>query len=208
MINILSIFICLAIAQTTKAQSALQERQKLEPKDFVFDRFKAPLTVGSGGQGNFMTLDTFPALKNMGVSASTFDILPCGIILPHVHPRGNEIFYVLRGGFLTGFLEENGGRYIENNITVGQAVLFPQGLIHYVQNLGCQNATFLAMYSHEDAGGLTISTRMFDITNQQALTSTFNQPESVINQIRASVRPTPASGVGECRRRCGLGPAL
>ena len=212
--NSLKIFkfsICLLLIQayfipTIKSQSALQERQKLKPKDFVFDRFNATPTVGSGGQGNFMTVETFPALKGMGVSASTFDILPCGIILPHIHPRGNEIFYSMKGGFLTGFLEENGGRYIENNITAGQATVFPQGLVHFVQNLGCQNATFLAMYSDEDAGGLTISTRMFDITNQQALTSTFNQPESVINSIRSSVRPTPAAGVGECRYRCGLSP--
>ena len=192
------------IIDSLMAQSALQERQKLKPRDFVFDRFNATPTVGPGGLGNFMTLEQFPALKGMGVSASTFEMRPCGIILPHVHPRGNEIFYVLMGGFLTGFLEENGGRYIENNITTGQAVLFPQGLVHFVQNLNCQNSTFLAMYSNEDAGGLTISTRVFDITNQQALTSTFNQPESVINQIRSSVRPTPAAGVGECRQRCGL----
>ncbi len=207
--NVLELFISLFVLQayfiyTTKAQSALQERQKLKPKDFVYDRLNKTPTLGEGGQGYFMTLDTFPALKGMGVSASTFDMLPCGIILPHIHPRGNEIFYSLKGGFLTGFLEENGGRYIENNITVGQAVVFPQGLVHFVQNLGCQNATFLAMYSDEDAGGLTISTRLFDITNQQVLTSTFNQAESVINSIRSTIRSTPAAGVGECRKRCGL----
>ena len=104
---------------------------------------------------------------------------------------------------MVGILEENGGRYIENNVTTGQVVVVPQGLVHFVQNIGCENATFLATFGKEDPGVFVISTNIFRI-NQQALTSTFNQPESIINSIRSSVNPSPAPGVGECRERCGL----
>lgn len=102
-----------------------------------------------------------------------------------------------------GIIEENGGRYLENNVTAGGAIVVPQGLVHFVQNIACVNSTFLASFGHEDPGVLTISTNLFRM-NQQALTSSFNQPDSIIDSIRSSVRPSPAPGVGECRRRCGL----
>ena len=140
------------------------------------------------------------------MSSGVFELLPCAIGPPHVHPRSSELFHVLEGAFLTGFLEENGGRYIENNVTKGQMVVFPQGLVHFVQNLGCTNATFLSAFGNEDPGTLTIiSANLFRI-NQQALMSTFNQSESVINSIRMGMPIPPAAGLGECRKRCGLLP--
>ena len=187
------------------AQSALQERQKLKPEEFKFNPNNFRPTQGPGGSGLFVTIDNFPALKNTGVSSGTFELLPCAIGPPHIHPRSSELFHVLEGSFLTGFLEENGGRYIESNLTKGQMTVFPQGLVHYVQNLDCVNATFLSSFGSEDPGTLTISTNLFRI-NQQALTSTFNQPDDVIDSIRQTIPNPPAAGVGECRRRCGLPP--
>jgi len=80
----------------------------------------------------------------------------------------------------------------------------PMGLLHYLQNFECTNATFLATFSSEDPGTLTVAPRLFDIKNNQVLTSTFNQSESVIKSMKESVRPSPSAGVGECRRRCRL----
>jgi oxalate decarboxylase/phosphoglucose isomerase-like protein (cupin superfamily) len=199
---ILAVFFSNAWAQ----RSALLERQKFKAEDFVFNYNSAIPTVTEGGSGKALNVDNRPILQGLGVSSAMFDILPCGIVTPHIHPRGTELYHLLKGSLLVGILEENGGRYIENNVTMGQVAIVPMGLLHYVQNLGCTNTTFLATFSSEDPGTLTVAPRMFTITNTQVLTSTFNQSESVIESLRASVRPAPSAGVGECRRRCGLPP--
>ena len=203
------LYTCLLVGHglfwVASAQSALQERQKFKAEEFKLDIQTQKPTIGAGGSGVFVTIENFPALKGMSVSSGIFEILPCAIGPPHIHPRSSELFHVLKGSFLTGFLEENGGRYIENNVTTGQITVFPQGLVHFVQNLDCINATFLSVFGSEDPGTLTVSTRLFNI-NQQALTSTFNQPEIVIDLIKVNIPNPPAPGVGECRKRCNLPP--
>jgi hypothetical protein len=78
-------------------------------------------------------------------------------------------------------------------------------LIHFEQNLGCEEAVFLSAFSHEDPGVLTISNRLFDRDMPiQALTSTFNQNNDVINALRSNLGVNPAKGRGECLRRCGI----
>jgi hypothetical protein len=37
----------------------------------------------------------FPALENMGISCTLFELAPCGINLPHIHPRASELIYVI-----------------------------------------------------------------------------------------------------------------
>lgn len=39
-----------------------------------------------------------------------------------------------------------------NNVTTGQVSIFPQGYIHFQQNLGCKPAKFIAALSSEDPG--------------------------------------------------------
>ena len=204
--NIFAVTFVLIFSSAWAQKSALQERQKFKAEDFVFDYNSAILTVTDGGSGKALNVDNRPILHGLGVSSAMFDIFPCGIVAPHIHPRGSELYHILKGSMLVGILEENGGRYIENNVTMGQVAIVPMGLLHYLQNFECTNATFLATFSSEDPGTLTVAPRLFDITNNQVLTSTFNQTESVIESMRASVRPSPSGGVGECRRRCGLPP--
>ena len=123
--------------------------------------------------------------------------------MPHIHPRATELFFVVEGQFQTGFVEENGGRLILNNVSKGQLTFFPEGLIHFEQNLGCSNATFYSAFNSEDPGVLTLPNRLFEIP-LQALTSSFNNTDTIINQLKSKLVSNPASGVGECRKRCGL----
>ena len=137
------------------------------------------------------------------MSSVIFTFEPCTINPPHIHPRATELLHVLQGSFTTSFLEENTGRVIQNELKKGQVTIFPQGLVHYEQNLGYKRAVFLSAFSSEDPGVLTLSTRLFDF-NQQSLTSTFNQTDALINLLRSSVRSNPAVGRGECLSRCVL----
>jgi oxalate decarboxylase/phosphoglucose isomerase-like protein (cupin superfamily) len=126
-------------------ESALKRRQQFNAKDFVYNLFGSqPNVVGQGGTGRRADINDLPSLQGLGVSSVFFKIDPCAINLPHVHPRGTELFHVISGQFQTGFLEENSGRMILNNLTQGMVTIFPQGLIHFEQNLGCTPASFLS----------------------------------------------------------------
>lgn len=62
---------------------------------------------------------------------------PCGINTPHTHPRATEFNFAVNGTFRVGTLQENGARFVYNELKPGQASVFPQGAIHFEQNLGC-----------------------------------------------------------------------
>ena len=199
--------ICCGLICVVELQTAQSIRSKFNATDFKFNLAGSkPNVIGKGGTGRRASVSEMPSLQNVGISSVLFHIDPCGINLPHIHPRATELFYVVEGQFQTGFLEENDGRIILNNLKQGETTFFPQGLIHFEQNLGCTQATFLSAFNHEDPGVLTLPNRLFDIP-MQALTSSFNTTdEASLNQIKSNLVKNPAIGIGECRARCRLPP--
>ena len=75
---------------------------------------------------------TGPQQLHVAVQAR-FELAPCALVAPHVHPRGTELLFVYEGAVTLGWSEENGGRVLENNITAGSSGFVPQGLINWVQ---------------------------------------------------------------------------
>ncbi len=67
---------------------------------------------------------------------------PCGINLPHAHPRATEINFSVDVDFDVDFFQENGGPFILNVLHKNQVAGFPKGKIHFEQNLNCVPATF------------------------------------------------------------------
>lgn len=67
---------------------------------------------------------------------------PCGLNTPHTHPRATELNYVVNGTLRTGFLMENGARFVFNEAHAGTVSVFPQGAIHFEQNTGCGMSLF------------------------------------------------------------------
>jgi mannose-6-phosphate isomerase-like protein (cupin superfamily) len=67
---------------------------------------------------------------------------------PHVHPRAEEIYYVLRGAGRMAVGTE------EREVGPGDGILIPPGLRHTIQNVGPDPLVFLCCcappYSHED----------------------------------------------------------
>ena len=63
-------------------------------KDFVYDFNKANATRSGNNSINQLSVSQFPTLERMGVSYTLFELAPCGINLPHVHPRAAELLYV------------------------------------------------------------------------------------------------------------------
>ena len=145
-----------------------------------------------------------PVLAGEGVSITLFTIKPCGINEPHVHPRATEISYVIKGSRLrVGFVEENTGRTIINDLQAGQVTVFPQGLLHYQQNLGCEEAQFISALNSEDPGVLTIAQALFGLP-LEAVASALNMDEANVLAAKNSIPANPAMGRDECLKRCGI----
>ena len=78
------------------------------------------------------------------------------------------MLYTIKANQLrVAFVEENGGEgAVVNDLYQGDVAFFPQGLIHYQQNLGCKPVTFLAALNSEDPGVVTITTRFFELPSE------------------------------------------
>jgi oxalate decarboxylase/phosphoglucose isomerase-like protein (cupin superfamily) len=95
----------------------------------VFDfNNQAPATGAKGGSILLATVDNFPILEELGLSGAVSLVEPCGLNIPHLHPRANEFFTVIDGILDTGFVQENGfNTEIETQLGKYQATVFPMG---------------------------------------------------------------------------------
>eukprot|EP00121_Abeoforma_whisleri_P012111 Awhi_evm1s11179 len=67
----------------------------------------------------------------------------------------------------TVFAAENGGPVITNDITNDTSTFFPQGLIHYQQNMGCDTVAFISKLNSADPGVQTITSNFFALPIEQ-----------------------------------------
>jgi oxalate decarboxylase/phosphoglucose isomerase-like protein (cupin superfamily) len=188
------------------ARTAMGARQEFEAKDFVFDLLGSiPLAITEGGgTAQVLTVAQLPSLANTGLSMVLVNLEPCAINPPHTHPRATELIYMISGKDLrTAFVEENGGRVIVNDIGMGETTFFPEGLIHYQQNLSCEPVMFLATLSSEDPGAVSVATQFFKLPEEAQL-ATLNQSANVVNALIAGLPTGPAPGRQECLSKCGL----
>ena len=106
---------------------------------YVFD-FLHPLSGesnGAGGHSVTASVGNFPALVGSGMAMTIGFLGPCGYNSPHVHPRATEFNFAVNGTLQTGFLSENGARFVFNEVPPGSATFFPKGVIHFEMNNGC-----------------------------------------------------------------------
>jgi oxalate decarboxylase/phosphoglucose isomerase-like protein (cupin superfamily) len=101
------------------------------------------------------------------------------------------------------FVEENGGRLIANELSTGQAALFPKGLIHYQYNMGCKPARLIAALSSEDFGTQTVTTNALKSMPDEGLAASMGISVKELTQIRSGFQANPAQAA-DCMKRCGL----
>jgi len=206
----LTLYAQAAPLQTGVWQTAVMKRAQFNDSiDFVFNLSTSVPEVGGGGTIRRANGATFPALDGNGISYSLFDLKPCGINLPHVHPRATELLYVINGTgpLRTWFVEENTvgslhSRDVLNNLQPGQVTFFPQGLIHFEQNMGCDDIFFISALNSEDPGVNTVTLRLFDVESDAALAQILGLTVAQVAAMRAGVPQGPTAGLPECLSRC------
>ena len=88
----IAIFCC--FVGKLNALTRLETREKFQPKDFIFDLNQKSATKRSGGSIRPLTVSDMPALKDEGISFQLFQLEPCGVNQPHIHPMATEFLYV------------------------------------------------------------------------------------------------------------------
>ncbi|KAJ7035924.1 RmlC-like cupin domain-containing protein [Mycena alexandri] len=150
----------------------------------VFDFNNQAIASGAkGGSILLATVDNFPILEEFGISGAISFVEPCGLNIPHLHPRADEM------------------------LTVYQATIFPKGSIHYQQNPTCSPAVFVASLNSEDPGRSDIATNFWMLPDD-ILDSALGFPETIgggnIDAWRAHLPANLAAGVDSCLQACGL----
>ncbi len=203
----MNLILCLSILSVcaySANASTLVSRASLTPAQFIFDLNGSTGSTGSGGRVQPADEETWPSLVSEGLTYSLFHLKPCGMNQPHNHPRATEIQYVIAGSNITvSVIEENRGRVITNVVDVGKVSIFPQGLIHFQQNFGCEEAILLSALNSENPGVLTIAPQMA-LFPRGPMGTHFGISEEEANTLFDGVDPNPAplGGPAECLARC------
>ncbi|KAJ7082688.1 RmlC-like cupin domain-containing protein, partial [Mycena belliarum] len=173
----------------------------------VFDfNNQAPAPGAKGGSILLATVDNFPILEDLHIAGAVSFIEPCGLNIPHMHPRASEFFTVVEGILDTGFVQENGfNAEIRTQLGRYQATVFPIGSIHYQQNPTCHNATFVAAFNSEDPGRSDIATN-FWMLNSDVVDAALGFPHTIgrsnIDAWRSKLPVNLAAGVDSCLKAC------
>ncbi|KAJ7776383.1 RmlC-like cupin domain-containing protein [Mycena metata] len=174
--------------------------------EYVYDFFNPTTGIVTGAAGHTVTATsgTFPAVIGNGVAMTIGFLGPCAMNSPHTHPRAAEINFSVNGTLRTGMLAENGARFVVNQLPPGSMTIFPQGAIHFEQNIGCEPAMFVAAFNGEDPGVLQMAQRFFGLP-VDIVQATLNGLGIVeVEGLAQMIPDNIVAGTDECLARCGL----
>jgi quercetin dioxygenase-like cupin family protein len=207
-----------ATAQPFMFQQATYQPQLTEPQmrrqsnytGFVYSlpaSHPTDLTPNSNIRQNQAPQNPFlTSLPNGGSGQTVVTMGPCAGNTPHTHPRGSEISFMLYGNITFGMIEENANMNmpIIRNITAGDTIHIPQGVLHFSHNPYCEPAAFLASFGNSDPGTQTTWNSMMRVPSY-ILNAATGLTEATINQLKSLPLVTaPGTGGEDCLRRCGL----
>jgi hypothetical protein len=158
------------------------------------------------------SVDSIPGLIGTHVAAAIGFIGPCGLNVPHLHPRGNEFLTVVQGSLIGAFLLEEDGQFAGNvpqvamTLTNFTGMLFPQGHIHWQFNPTCEQAVFSAAFDSNDEGRFQVAQTFFSSMPDNVLTSALGNPTFLgptqLDQLRGIIPEAFVVMVDSCAQSC------
>ncbi|XP_039145687.1 auxin-binding protein ABP19a-like [Dioscorea cayenensis subsp. rotundata] len=130
--------------------------------DFVFTGFRNP---GNTSNINMLSITPafvaqWPAVNGLGISVAYVEMAPGGRVPVHTHPGGTELIVVTEGTIIAGFISSSNKAYTKK-LEAFEAMIFPQGLLHFQVNAGSVKAKLLVSFSSPNPGVQIISTALF-----------------------------------------------
>jgi hypothetical protein len=177
---------------------------------FTFDFNNPPngsASVFPAGKLIKANIATFPALTGVSSSLVVATVGPCGLVAPHMHPRGDEFIVITEGRLFTQFLSETGSILVTNELQTYMATLLPKGSVHLEYNPDCTEAKFVAAFNDNDAGTTLVAPTFFSLEDEMVLTALGGKviiPSTELDSVRQSIPKTAIYGVQSCMARCGI----
>ncbi|XP_039145688.1 auxin-binding protein ABP19a-like [Dioscorea cayenensis subsp. rotundata] len=103
----------------------------------------------------------FPAVNGLHISAIYVELGVGGLAPAHVHPGGNEFSVVTQGTILCGFVSSDNNKAYFKTLQAGDAIVFPQGLVHFQINVGRTPAKFISSFSSANPRIVIIASALF-----------------------------------------------
>ena len=166
--------------------------------DFFFSGLNKPGNTDNkdGSNVTAVYVDKIPGLNTLGLQLVRIDYAPYGQNPPHSHPRASEIFVVLEGQLLAGFVTSNqadgSNRLFAKVLNPGDVFIFPLGLIHFQLNLGHTPALAFAAFGGQNAGRITIANAIFGATppiNADILSRAFKLDKNIVEFLQKQPWP-------------------
>jgi len=194
------------IADLKRSPTQVARLQVLaDNKDWIFDYGAGVGTTrAAGGNLTVSNVANFPALFANGMAMAIGEMEPCGMNTPHTHPRATEFLYLINGNMEAGFIEENGARFVVNQLTAGQGTLFPKGSIHYQINTGCERIKFVAALNDEDPGASQIAQRFFGLNLNVVAATLGDIGLQDVSNAAKGIPDSMAIGIDKCLTKCNL----
>ncbi|ERN18737.1 putative germin-like protein 2-1 [Amborella trichopoda] len=168
-----------------------KDPQLAQANDFFFAGLDKPGNTANalGSRVTQVNVAQIAGLNTLGISMVRIDYAPGGQNPPHTHPRATEILTVLEGSLYVGFVTSNpDNRLITKTLQKGDVFVFPEGLIHFQQNVGYKNAVAIAALSSQNPGVITIANAVFGskpAINSNVLAKAFQVDNKVVNQLQS-----------------------
>lgn len=217
----------LAASETDKLNVLLPN--PANPANFTFTFVNNTVTSPTGGTIALSQVDNFPALDTTDLAMAIGFVNPCGLNVPHSHPRANEFLTVVQGTLTAGFLLETTeggagnvvggsttgltGPQIQVNTTLTNytGTIFPQGSVHFQFNPTCEPAVFAAAFDNKDPGRVQLARSFLSILPDDLTLTALGNPNSGVidaknlDQLRNNVPTAFAELIQSCASQCGLG---
>lgn len=167
----LSVVGCLAGAQDfcvrdpTTSGTACKDPSLVQEEDFLFSGLHLPGDATSNRlkfNVTAVTVAQIPGLNTLGLSIARIDFGPQGGVPPHVHPTATEMFTVVQGIFVVGFVTSDPEhRLFARSLRKGDVFVFPAGVIHFVRNVKYERAVGISAFNSENPRTTTIADAAF-----------------------------------------------
>nr|GEY15359.1 putative germin-like protein 2-1 [Tanacetum cinerariifolium] len=177
--------------RSTSEWCDLQNPKDVKAEDFLFRGLQRMGNTSNDISSNVtaVTVNQLAGLKTFGISMAHIDFAPWGLNAPHTHLRATEILTVIEGSLLVSFVTSNTENHLITKVLQkGDVFVFPQGLIHFQQNVRNGNAVAIAGLSSQNPGVITIAKAVFGSNpniSRDILAKAFQTNVNVIKHIQS-----------------------
>ncbi|XP_042489831.1 germin-like protein 9-3 [Macadamia integrifolia] len=123
----------------------------------------------------------------MGVSMELLEFQPASVNVPHTHPRGAEILFVVDGVLTVGSTDSNGKLY-KNVLQKGDVFVFPKGFPQCQANFDKTNkAVAVSAFASSNAGTVSLPKNPFGSNiPDDVLTKAFKISADTLQQLKTN----------------------